>query len=354
MKGFSLCSGIGGLDIAMQQKGVQTIGYSEIEPYAQAILHARMRDGWLDSAPIWPDIKTLEKSHIGNVDIIYGGIPCQPHSIAGKRKREEDARDLWPDTYRILRDVRPRFFFLENVSGFSTRSGESPAFAWRVLDDLTRIGYDVRWTHVAAKEVGAPHRRKRFFLLAYTRCEPKQFFIWFHGKEPETSSSGVAYTNTGLRESKEEQILPRWNTSGNIGSELGDPTGSRQLESTENNREAAKKRKPRGITEKNIGNPSEGRTELGDTNSQRLEGWNVLEDDTSEWISFPSGPDQYAQWDATIKRYGHLAPAIKSNLRGRFDGFAIGMDKYRRKRLEGLGNGVVPQQAMYAIDLLTS
>ena len=299
MKGFSLCSGIGGLDIAMQQKGVQTIGYSEIEPYAQAILHARMRDGWLDSAPIWPDIKTLEKSHIGNVDIIYGGIPCQPHSIAGKRKREEDARDLWPDTYRILRDVRPRFFLLENVSGFSTRSGGSPAFAWRILDDLTRIGYEFRWTHVRAEEVGTPHRRKRFFLLAHT-------------------------------------------------------TGSRQLESTNNNREATKKRSPRGITEEKIGNPSEGRTELGDTNSQRLEGWNVLEDDTSEWISFPSGPDQYAQWDATIKRYGHLAPAIKSTIRGRFDGFAIGMDKYRRKRLEGLGNGVVPQQAMYAIDLLTS
>ena len=336
MKGFSLCSGIGGLDIAMQQKGVQTIGYSEIEPYAQAILHARMRDGWLDSAPIWPDIKTLEKSHIGNVDIIYGGIPCQPHSIAGKRKREEDARDLWPDTYRILRDVRPRFFLLENVSGFSTRSGESPAFAWRILDDLTRIGYEFRWTHIAAQEVGAPHRRKRFFLLAYTRCEHEHLFEWFHGKEPETSSSGVAYTNTGLRESKEEQILPRWNTSGNIGSELGDPTGSRQLESTENNREAAKKRRLEWITKENIGNPSEGRTE------------------TSQSISFPSGPDQYAQWDATIKRYGQLAPAIESNLRGRVDGLAVGVDKYRRKRLEGLGNGVVPQQAIQAWLTLTN
>ena len=310
MKGFSLCSGIGGLDIAMEQKGVQTIGYSEIEPYAQAILHARMRDGWLDSAPIWPDIKTLEESTIGNVDIIYGGIPCQPHSIAGKRKREEDARDLWPDTYRILRDVRPRFFFLENVSGFSTRSGESPAFAWRVLDDLTRIGYEFRWTHIRAEEVGTPHRRKRFFLLAYT--------------------------NTGLRESKKEQILPRRNISGNIGSELGDPTGSRQLESTENNREAAKKRRLEWITKENIGNPSEGRTE------------------TSQSISFPSGPDQYAQWDATIKRYGQLAPAIESNLRGRVDGLAVGVDKYRRKRLEGLGNGVVPQQAIQAWLTLTN
>ena len=312
LKGFSICSGIGGLDIAFQSEyiGVQTIGYCEIEPYAQAILHSRMREGWLDSAPIWPDIKTLEESTIGNVDIIYGGIPCQPHSIAGKRKREEDARDLWPDTYRILRDVRPRFFFLENVSGFSTRSGESPAFAWRVLDDLTRIGYEFRWTHIRAEEVGTPHRRKRFFLLAYT--------------------------NTGLRESKKEQILPRRNISGNIGSELGDPTGSRQLESTENNREAAKKRRLEWITKENIGNPSEGRTE------------------TSQSISFPSGPDQYAQWDATIKRYGQLAPAIESNLRGRVDGLAVGVDKYRRKRLEGLGNGVVPQQAIQAWLTLTN
>ena len=312
LKGFSICSGIGGLDIAFQSEyiGVQTIGYCEIEPYAQAILHSRMRDGWLDSAPIWPDIKTLEESTIGNVDIIYGGIPCQPHSIAGKRKREEDARDLWPDTYRILRDVRPRFFFLENVSGFSTRSGESPAFAWRVLDDLTRIGYEFRWTHIRAEEVGTPHRRKRFFLLAYT--------------------------NTGLRESKKEQILPRRNISGNIGSELGDPTGSRQLESTNDHRKAAKKRRLEWITKENIGNPSEGRTE------------------TSQSISFPSGPDQYAQWDATIKRYGQLAPAIESNLRGRVDGLAVGVDKYRRKRLEGLGNGVVPQQAIQAWLTLTN
>ena len=261
LKGFSICSGIGGLDIAFQSEyiGVQTIGYCEIEPYAQAILHSRMREGWLDSAPIWPDIKTLEESTIGNVDIIYGGIPCQPHSIAGKRKREEDARDLWPDTYRILRDVRPRFFFLENVSGFSTRSGESPAFAWRVLDDLTRIGYDVRWTHVAAKEVGAPHRRKRFFLLAYTRCEPKHLFEWFHGEEPETSSSG-----------------------------------------------------------------------------------------------FPPDSEDSQQWQFILKRYPQLAPAIESNLRGRVDGLAVGVDKYRSKRVEGLGNGVVPQQAIQAWLTLTN
>lgn len=290
LKGFSICSGIGGLDIAFQSEyiGVQTIGYCEIEPYAQAILLSRMREGWLDSAPIWPDIKTLEESTIGNVDIIYGGIPCQPHSIAGKRKREEDARDLWPDTYRILRDVRPRFFFLENVSGFSTRSGESPAFAWRILDDLTRIGYEFRWTHIAAQEVGAPHRRKRFFLLAYTRCEHEHLFEWFHGKEPETSSSGVAYTNTGLRESKKEQILPRRNISGNIGS------------------------------------------------------------------GFPPDSEDSQQWQFILKRYPQLAPAIESNLRGRVDGLAVGVDKYRRKRLEGLGNGVVPQQAIQAWLTLTN
>jgi len=264
LKGFSICSGIGGLDIAFQSEyiGVQTIGYCEIEPYAQAILHSRMREGWLDSAPIWPDIKTLEESTIGNVDIIYGGIPCQPHSIAGKRKGEEDARDLWPDTYRILRDVRPRFFFLENVSGFSTRSGESPAFAWRVLDDLTRIGYEFRWTHIRAEEVGTPHRRKRFFLLAYT--------------------------NTGLRESKKEQILPRRNISGNIGS------------------------------------------------------------------GFPPDSEDSQQWQFILKRYPQLAPAIESNLRGRVDGLAVGVDKYRRKRLEGLGNGVVPQQAIQAWLTLTN
>ena len=96
LMGYSICSGIGGLDIAFQSEyiGGQTIGYCEYDTYCQNVLWRRMQDGWLDNAAIWPDLYTLEKSIVGNVDVLYGGIPCQPHSQAGRRRGANDSRDL--------------------------------------------------------------------------------------------------------------------------------------------------------------------------------------------------------------------------------------------------------------------
>jgi DNA (cytosine-5)-methyltransferase 1 len=139
----------------------------EGEAFAAGVLAARMAEGCLDDAPIWSDLKTFDgKAWRGVVDTVIAGIPCQPHSVAGKRQGAADERDLWPDTLRILRDVQPRYFFLENVPGVLGYLSE------RIVPDLLGDGWRVpRPLLLEAASVGASHRRERVFLLAYAAGE---------------------------------------------------------------------------------------------------------------------------------------------------------------------------------------
>lgn len=159
MKALSLCSGIGGLDRAAEWAGITPCAFVEIEPFCQSIL----RRHWPD-VPIWPDMHTLDADaleQIGARDaaIIYGGIPCQPFSDAGQRRGADDPRNLWPDARRIISIVRPKWVVLENVAGFVRRM--LPV----VVPDLEDQGYHVTPVLVPASAVGAPHQRKRVFII---------------------------------------------------------------------------------------------------------------------------------------------------------------------------------------------
>lgn len=99
------------------------------------------------------------------VDLICGGFPCQPHSVAGKRKGTGDARWLWPEFARVVAALRPALVFIENVPGLRTSGLRD------VLCDLARLGFDAEWDSFSAAEVGAPHRRRRIFILAYAQRE---------------------------------------------------------------------------------------------------------------------------------------------------------------------------------------
>src|SRR3990167_5451436 len=123
MNTLSLCAGVGGFDLGLKCaiQEVRTICYVEIEPFCQEILLRRMYDGWLDRAPIWPDLKTFDgHPWRGLVDIVHGGYPCQPFSTAGKRAGNADPRHLWPDVAQVVAEIRPPLCFFENVSGHVT------------------------------------------------------------------------------------------------------------------------------------------------------------------------------------------------------------------------------------------
>lgn len=169
MRELSLFSGGGGGLLATRWLlGWQTIGYVEINDYCQRIIQQRIRDGLLDEAPIFGDIRAFidqgyAERYRGMVDVITAGFPCQPFSVSGKRKGKDDNRNMWPQTIECIRMVRPKYTFLENVPGLLT-SG----YIGTVLGDLAESGYDCRWRCLSAAELGAPHQRKRLWIIAYT------------------------------------------------------------------------------------------------------------------------------------------------------------------------------------------
>ena len=171
MNHLSLFTGYGGFDLGLRLANLQirTVMYVEWERYPQEIIKARIKDGTLDDAPIWADISTLAGSQLrGVVAICTAGFPCQPHSVAGKGQGAGDDRNLWPDTARIIGEVRPRYVLLENVPGIIANR-----YIGTVLGSLSELGYDTEWGIVSAAEAGALHLRKRWWCLAHKMDDPE-------------------------------------------------------------------------------------------------------------------------------------------------------------------------------------
>lgn len=159
LNGLSLFAGIGGIDLALAE-WVRPVAYCEIERYAAAVLFSRMADGSIPTAPIWPDVRSLRAEILPRIDIIYGGFPCQDVSVAGARKGLDGERTgLFREAVRLVRECKPQFVFLENVPGIRK-------YVPTVRQELEAIDYDCRDGFLSAAEVGANHRRNRWFLLA--------------------------------------------------------------------------------------------------------------------------------------------------------------------------------------------
>ena len=166
LRELSLFSGAGGGLLGSILLGWETVCYVERDPYCHKVLRARMRDRMLHEGPIYDDVRTFNGSEWrGRVDVVTAGFPCQPFSVAGKQLAEADERNGWPDTSRILRQVRPRFALLENVPGLVAHR-----YFGTVLGDLAESGYDAEWDCFSAAAVGAPHIRDRLWILAYANA----------------------------------------------------------------------------------------------------------------------------------------------------------------------------------------
>lgn len=152
----SLFSGIGGLDLGLERAGMRIVWQSEIDPFACKVLKKH-----------WPevvnhgDIKQIDWATVEPVDIICGGYPCQPFSLAGRRKGTDDPRHLWPWVRTAISELRPQYAILENVRGHLTMGG------LQVVGELAEIGYNTEWRVVSAAGVGAPHQRERIIIVAY-------------------------------------------------------------------------------------------------------------------------------------------------------------------------------------------
>lgn len=159
---LDLFSGIGGFSIAAERCGFRTVQFVERNEYCQKVLGRH----W-PNVPIHSDIKNFKADEwAGKIELLTGGVPCSPSSVAGKMLGSDDqhSRWCWPDAIRCISDTRPRYALLENPSGLLSVDGGR---AWAgILSDIHSIGYDLLWETMGSYAVGAPHKRTRIWLLA--------------------------------------------------------------------------------------------------------------------------------------------------------------------------------------------
>jgi DNA (cytosine-5)-methyltransferase 1 len=161
---LDLFSGIGGFSLGLESAGLaKTVAFCDIDNFCQKVL----KKHWPE-VPIFSDIKelTYEKlkaNGINNIDIITGGYPCQPFSVAGRKKGEEDPRHVWPEYFRIIKELRPTWVIGENVGGHIKLGLDT------VLENLESEGYSARTFSISAASIGANHKRERVWILANSK-----------------------------------------------------------------------------------------------------------------------------------------------------------------------------------------
>lgn len=309
-----LCSGYGGFELALRPWNVRTVCHVERDSYAAAILMERMAQSRLDQAPIWDDLTTFDgEPWCGRVDIITAGFPCQPFSSAGAQRGLDDDRWLWPAIARIIAKVRPRFVVLENVPPV-VRSG-LPA----VLSDLAQLGFNAEWGLYSAADVGAPHRRQRWWCAAYATGNGSHTVISTRDGRSDVDRSG-----RGARSDETEPVA--------------DPSGTRRKDDRADREQSA------------LGDAARSGSVVADTNSRDSAPWDGSRENQrsrrrtniqsgSDGI-FPPTRDDTAAWSQWISE-GRPEPVVRRDTDGPPAGLA--------DALHLGGNGLVPQTATEAI-----
>ncbi|PKP79167.1 MAG: DNA cytosine methyltransferase [Alphaproteobacteria bacterium HGW-Alphaproteobacteria-3] len=366
--GLSLCSGAGGLDLGLvlAVPGYRAVGHVERETYAAATLVARMEDASLDRAVVWDDVATFDgRPWRGAVDIVTAGYPCQPFSVAGKRRGADDPRHLWPHVARIIGEIEPPFVFLENVA-HHLRLGFP-----EVASGLVGMGYRLAAGLFTAAEVGAPHKRERLFILAIREgdelADPARL-LWHpvEWREPDGNDAALADAEgQRQREPADEADAiagsgPARHESGDDGRDVADAT-DRQFPQPGWRAEERKGSGPHGAgladadgerrLQAECGQPADSGPDpcggnVDDADGPRSQGWRDQSGQhAGERPAWPPGPGDADGWE----RYLRCAPDAEPALRRGADGLA-----HRVDRLRLCGNGVVPLVAAHALRTLAA
>ena len=197
LKVLDLFSGIGGFSLALESTGhFQTIGFVENDEYCQAVLRHHFPE-----VPILGDIKNVTKETVPTrPDVICGGFPCQPFSVAGDQRAKDDPRHLWPEMLRIIKEQKPTWIVGENVSGLVKLGLDE------ILDEMEDQGYSTRTFNIPAFSVGAPHQRQRLWIIG-------------HLGDPEHNGSPTPERERGLLKQPEEpkKQISIWELEGTSG-----------------------------------------------------------------------------------------------------------------------------------------
>ncbi|BAQ89442.1 DNA (cytosine-5-)-methyltransferase (TIGR00675) [uncultured Mediterranean phage uvMED] len=326
LKILDLFSGIGGFSLGLEATGhFETAAFCEIEPYCKQVL----KKHW-PTVPIFDDIRQLKGTDIGTIDIITGGYPCQPFSVAGKQKAEQDPRHLWPEYFRLIQELRPTWVIGENVSGHIKLGLDS------VLEDLASEGYSTRTFSISASSIGANHKRERVWTVANSndRNHEQEKEIRTGWNTSNSSSQNVAYTydtrdRTSQHEtnSDREKINEGWQEQS-----FSEP--SRQSEDVANSQsqwrgEPRYSYQEKRSSESSSTQPQSSSSDVADSNSKRQQ---------EQWWPISVERQRKEGQELECKSWWESEPRV-----GRV---AHGIPK-RVDRLKTLGNAVVPHIPYY-------
>lgn len=340
---LSICTGGAGLDLGVELAipSARTVCMVEREAFSVATLVSAMEQGLLHPAPVWSDARTFNgRAWRGAVDGLIGGIPCQPHSLAGRKQGSNDARDLWSTARRIIVQSGVWFVVIENVGGMLAAGSDEIAGAQRVFRDLHKLGFEVEGGLFTAAEVGASHQRERIIILAVA-----------HG----SGHRQLRSPQPDIRPVQSKQQASRRDHARGCDHSLGDTDlSSPQVGDSDEAVLSRRTEQPSGVGAAGgnadvvhaISRGRAGRSEIEERRSRQR----VADERAGRSTLFPPGPNDIDGWRSALASSPELEPAFRRVA----DGLASRMDIGRVDRLRMLGNGVVPLQAAYALRTLVT
>ncbi|MGW0144510.1 DNA cytosine methyltransferase [Streptomyces sp. NPDC003333] len=361
----SLCTGYGGLDMAAQHVfGGSLAWVADNDPGASRILAHRF-----PSVPNLGDLTAVDWHAVEPVDVVTGGYPCQPFSSAGKRKGTKDARHIWPHIARALGVLRPRLAVFENVAGHLSLGFDT------VLGDLAALGFDAEWRCVRASDVGAAHQRNRLFFLAWPADTggPGLARRWAEGTashrrhlpaaDPVDLGEHRARTRRAGRHEPAPRRLPAADA---VGRGLqGCPSGdgaepSQQLTDADGpDVQRGTAADPTRVGERE---PADQTHPLaGSGKPRQVPGCGGGQPADPGGVDFGEYGPAVARWESALGRpaprptdaVGRMNPPFVEWLMGLPSGHVTDVPGLSRSaQLKALGNGVMPQQAVHALNLL--